>query len=254
MTHDLKECRKICLRLAHKAQDGNLQSAFSSIDIIWTLENKIMNDDDILILSKGQSTLALYAVLIQNGTYFEEEFDDIGQYGSKYSIQADVTKHIKGIHNSAGALGHGLPFACGVALAKRVKKEKGRVFVLTGDGEFNEGTMWESCLIAERFRLNNLWIIVDNNHSHGMSYLEAKFRCFELLSVSSEGDNIALRERQCENTIDRASLDKTNRAVAVILNTKRGYGCPSMMKGQTWFHKAPNDEELVALSEEIDEL
>jgi transketolase len=221
MTHDLKECRKICLRLAHKAQDGNLQSAFSSMEAIWKLVNITMKSDDILILSKGQSTLALYAVLIQNGTYFEEELDSIGQYGSKYSIQADVTKGLKGIHNSAGALGHGLPFACGIAMAKKVKKESGRVFVLTGDGEFNEGTMWESCLIAERFNLDNLYLIIDYNSSH----------------------NIELK-------------DKLNafRVQGNIVITERGYGCPSMMKGQTWFHKAPNDEELAALSKEIDEL
>lgn len=216
MTHDLKEARKICLRLAHKAQDGNLQSAFSSIDILWELINKTMNDDDILILSKGQATLALYAVLIQNGTYFEEEFDNIGKYGSQYSIQADVTKGLKGIHNSAGALGHGLPFACGIALAKKVKKEKGNVFVLTGDGEFNEGTMWESILIANRFKLDNLCVIVDNNASHGLD------------------------------------IHKMIPGIEVI-TTKRGSGCPSMMKGETWFHKAPNDAELAALCKEVDE-
>jgi transketolase len=249
MTHDLKECRKICLRLAHKAQDGNLQSAFSSMETMWALVNKTMNEDDILILSKGQSTLALYAVLIQNGTYFEEELDSIGQYGSKYSIQADVTKGLKGIHNSAGALGHGLPFACGIAMAKKVKKEKGRVFVLTGDGEFNEGTMWESCLIAERFMLDNLWIIVDNNTSHGMSYLEAKFRSFECLSKTIwNGNDPTIIERE----IDRVH-QKDGRAKVSIIVTDRGCGCPSMMKGQTWFHKAPNDEELIALSKEIDE-
>jgi len=125
MIQDLKEARKICLRLSNKAQDGNLQSAFSSMEILWVLKNKIMSNDDILILSKGQSTLALYAILIQNGTYFEEEFDNIGQYGSKYSVQADVTKHIKGIYNSAGAVGHGLPFACGIEIAKKVKIESG---------------------------------------------------------------------------------------------------------------------------------
>ena len=216
MKYDLKEARKICLRLAHKAQDGNLQSAFSSIDILWKLINEIMNDDDILILSKGQATLALYAVLVQNGTYFEEEFDNIGKYGSQYSIQADVTKNLKGIHNSAGALGHGLPFACGIALAKKVKKEDGRVFVLTGDGEFNEGTMWESLIISQRFELDNLHIIVDNNASHNLDLRTMIFK-------------------------------------VEIIDTKRGSGCPSMMKGETWFHKAPNDAELVALCKEIDE-
>jgi transketolase len=185
-----------------------------------------MNDSDILILSKGQATLALYAVLIQDGTYFEEELDSIGQYGSKYSIQADVTKSIKGIYNSAGALGHGLPFACGIALAKKVKKEKGIVYVLTGDGEFNEGTMWESLLIAERFNLNNLSIVVDNNDSHKIPTFFNKVHSFSCDSYGAKFYNVY---------------------------TERGAGCPSMMKGQTWFHKAPNDAELAALCKEIDE-
>ena len=246
---DLKEARKICLRLANKAQDGNLQSAFSSIDILWTLENKIMDSDDIVILSKGQSTLALYAVLIQNGTYFEEEFDNIGKYGSRYSIQADVTKNIRGIHNSAGALGHGLPFACGIAMAKKIKKEPGRVFVITGDGEFNEGTMWESCLIADRFYLDNLWVIVDNNASHDVCLFEDKFTSFRLTSRTVVQGN---DPDSCEKIIDGLHYT-SNRSRAIIVNTQRGYGCPSMMKGQTWFHKAPSDEELASLSKEIDE-
>jgi transketolase len=249
MTQDLKEARKLCLRLAHKAQDGNLQSAFSSIDIVWTLENKVMSSDDMLILSKGQSTLALYAVLIQNGTYFEEEFDNIGKYGGTYSIQADVTKHIKGVHNSAGALGHGLPFACGMAMAKKVKKENGKVFVLVGDGELNEGTMWESCLIAERFKLNNLWIIVDNNSSHDIPFLEEKFASFSLPGMTlTEGNN--------PNFIHNSMtllLHNEQGAKALVINTQRGYGCPSMMQGPKWFHRAPNDAELAQLSKEIDE-
>ena len=249
MTQDLKEARKICLRLANRAQDGNLQSAFSSMEILWTLKNHVMNDNDVLILSKGQSTLALYAVLIQNGTYFEEELDSIGQCGNRYSIQADMTKNIKGVHNSAGALGHGLPFACGIAMAKKVKKEPGRVFVLTGDGEFNEGTMWESCLIAEQYQLDNLWIIVDNNRSHNILCLEDKFTAFTLLSRTlSEGNNTD----HLKDIIDSMS-HSSHKAKAIIANTQRGYGCPSMMKGPKWFHRAPDNEELAVLSKEVDE-
>lgn len=249
MTQDLKEARKICLRLAHKAQDGNLQSAFSSMEIIWALENNIMDENDVLILSKGQSTLALYSVLIQNGTCLEEEFDTIGQYESKYSIQADVTKHIKGVYNSAGALGHGLPFACGIAMAKKVKNEKGRAFVLTGDGEFNEGTMWESCLIAERFKLDNLWIIVDHNQSHNIHWLEDKFDAFTLESRTlSEGHSVNFI-----NNIIVSISHSRYKAKAIVVCTQRGYGCPSIMNGPKWFHRAPNDEELTLLSKEIDE-
>jgi transketolase len=248
MTQDLKEARKICLRLAHKAQDGNLQSAFSSMEILWTLENIVMNSNDILILSKGQSTLALYAILIQNGTYFEEEFDNIGKYGGKYSIQVDITKHIKGVWNSAGALGHGLPFACGIAMTKKVKKETGRVFVLTGDGEFNEGTMWEACLMAERFNLDNLWIIVDHNSSHNVNWLEEKFAYFNLISRTLiDGHD----RNHLKNIVDSISYNEHS-ARAIIVHTQRGYGCPSMMDGPKWFHKAPNDEELFLLSKEID--
>lgn len=249
MIQDLKEARKICLRLSHKAQDGNLQSAFSSMEILWTLKNHIMNNDDILILSKGQSTLALYSVLVQNGTCLEKDFDNIGQYGSRYSIQADVTKNIKGIHNSAGALGHGLPLACGMAMAKKVKKEAGRVFVLAGDGEFNEGTMWESCLIAERFKLGNLWIIVDDNQSHDIPYLGEKFEAFSLMTGEATGGN---DYDNLENLMCNMPYNK-DRAKAIIVYTKRGYGCPSMMTGPKWFHRAPDDAELVLLSKEVDE-
>lgn len=249
MRQELKEARKICLRLSNKAQDGNLQSAFSSMEIIWTLQNRIMNSEDVLILSKGQSTLALYSVLIQNGTYFEEDFNTIGQYGSRYSIQADMSKNIQGVSNSAGALGHGLPFACGRAMAKKVKEEPGRVFVLTGDGEFNEGTMWESCLIAERFQLNNLWIIVDDNQSHDIPGLREKFTSFDLLSmVVSDGNN-----PDCLKNIIDGVPHYWDKAKALIVRTQRGYGCPSMMTGPKWFHRAPNNEELVLLSKEVDE-
>jgi transketolase len=219
------------------------------MEILWMLENNIMNKDDMLILSKGQSTLALYSILIQNGTYFEEEFDSIGRYGSKYSIQADVTKNIRGICNSAGALGHGLPFACGIAMAKKVKNENGRVFVLTGDGEFNEGTMWESCLIAERFELDNLWIIVDNNLSHDIPNLEKKFASFNISSRTLfEGNN----PEHLKNIMYSMAQD-ARKAKVVIAHTQRGYGCPSMLKGPKWFHRAPDDDELVLLSKEVDE-
>ena len=249
MTPELKEARKICLRLSNKAQDGNLQSAFSSMEILWTLENQVMNDDDVIILSKGQATLALYAILIQKGMYPESEFDTIGQYGSKYSIQVDITKNIKGVYNSAGALGHGLPFACGVAMAKKIKNEKGRVFVLVGDGEFNEGTMWESCLVAERFKLDNLWIIVDHNKSHTMQALCYKFSAFSLAgTLLSEGNDAHYIQR----AIDDLSYC-TSGAKVIVAITQRGYGCLSMINGPKWFHRAPNDEELVLLSKEIDE-
>jgi transketolase len=134
-------------------------------------------------------------------------------------------------------------------MAKKVKNEHGRVFVLTGDGEFNEGTMWESCLVAERFKLGNLWIIIDNNQSHDIPDLGKKFAAFSLSSTTlAEGnDPIHLK-----NTMDGMSHNK-HEAKVIVVHTQRGYGCPSMLEGPKWFHRAPDDEELSLLCKEVDE-
>jgi transketolase len=121
--------------------------------------------------------------------------------------------------------------------------------VLTGDGEFNEGTMWESCLIAERFELDNLWIIVDNNLSHDIPNLEKKFAAFNIASRTLfEGNN----PEHLENIMNSMSHD-VHKTKVIIAHTQRGYGCPSMLNGPKWFHRAPNDEELPLLCKEVDE-
>lgn len=127
-----KKLRKDALYLSHKCQDGNLQSVFSCLDIVWTLYDRIMNwspdkaqDDnrDFFIISKGQATLALYPVLIEKGMFSLEEIaSEIGTFSSRYCIQTDLTKFQGGIENNAGSLGHGFPFAAGIAYANKIRK------------------------------------------------------------------------------------------------------------------------------------
>lgn len=158
MQQILKKLRKTALYLSHKCQDGNLQSVFSCMDIIWTLYDRIMNwsvenaqDEkrDFFIISKGQATLALYPVLIEKGMFsLDEVASEIGTFKSRYCIQTDLTKFQGGIENNAGSLGHGLPFATGIAYANKIKNIPSTTYVLCGDGEFCEGTMWESCIFA----------------------------------------------------------------------------------------------------------
>lgn len=187
-----KELRKKALNLSYRCQDGNLQSVFSCLDIVWVLYDQIMNwsvenpldeNRDIFVISKGQATLALYPVLIMKELFDEEEvLKEIGQFHSRYCIQTDLTKFSGGIENNAGSLGHGLPFAVGIAMANKIKHSDARTYVLCGDGEFTEGTMWESCILAGAKKLNNLCVIIDDNDSVGamvdMSRMKEKLEAF----------------------------------------------------------------------------
>lgn len=257
-----KKLRKEALYLSHKCQDGNLQSVFSCLDIVWTLYDKIMNwspekaqddDRDIFIISKGQATLALYPVLIEKGMFsLEEVASEMGKFDSRYCIQTDLTKFQGGIENNAGSLGHGLPFAAGIAYANKIKKSPSKVFVLCGDGEFCEGTMWESCVFASAKKLDNLCLIIDDNNSVGamvpMEDMQSKLGAFGFDVSVVDGHDMGALE-SCFRNLQQ----ENGRPKAVIAKTIRGYGSKTMTEQDIWFHKAPNAEELELLSKEVDE-
>lgn len=255
------QLRKDALYLSYRCQDGNLQSVFSCLDIVWTLYDKVMNwspekamddDRDIFIISKGQATLALYPVLIEKGFFsMDEVATHIGAFDSRYCIQTDLTKFQGGIENNAGSLGHGFPFAVGIALANKIKKSPSQVYVLAGDGELCEGTMWESCIVAGAKKLDNLCLIVDDNDSVGamidMGNIETKLKAFGFDVFSVDGhspDELEKVFAQCQV--------KNGHPKAVVAKTVRGYGSKTMMAEDIWFHKAPNEAELEMLCKEVD--
>lgn len=258
-----KTLRKEALYLSHKCQDGNLQSVFSCLEIVWTLYDKILNwtpetalDDnrDFFIISKGQATLALYPVLIEKGMFqIEEIASEIGTFESRYCIQTDLTKFKGGIENNAGSLGHGLPFAVGIAHANKIKKSNSQVYVLCGDGEFCEGTMWEACLFAAAKELDNLCLIIDDNNSVGdmieIGNMAKKLDAFGFDVFDVDGHDM----KQLEETFSILKNNKNRKPKAVIAHTIRGYGSITMTNHDIWFHKAPNAEELIILTKEVDE-
>ena len=123
----------------------------------WSPEKALDDNRDFFIISKGQATLALYPVLIEKGMFsIDEVGDEIGSFHSRYCIQTDLTKFNGGVENNAGSLGHGYPFAVGIVLANKIKKSPSKVYVLVGDGEFCEGTMWEASILAAAKKLDNL--------------------------------------------------------------------------------------------------
>lgn len=255
-----KELRKDILYLSHRCRDGNLQSAFSCVDILWVLYSGIMNwsadaplddDRDIFIISKGQATLALYPVLIRKGLFTMEEVSGhIGEFDSRFCNQADVSKFNGGIENSAGSLGHGLPFAVGVAMANKIRGIDSTAYVLCGDGEFTEGTMWESCILASSHKLDNLCVIIDDNDSVSamvdMGSMTSKLEAFGFDVYEVNGHDMKALEAVFR-------YPKNKKPVAVIAHTVRGYGSRTMTENDIWFHKAPDKAELELLVKEVDE-
>ncbi len=260
MTQVYRELRKDILYLSHKCQDGNLQSAFSCIDTLWVLYSEIMNwspdnatadDRDIFIISKGQATLALYPVLIRKGFFTMDEIaSSIGKFDSRFCNQVDVTKFAGGIENSAGSLGHGLPFATGIAMANKIKKLDSMTYVLCGDGEFTEGTMWESCILAGTHKLDNLCVIIDDNDSVSamvdMGSMSDKLKAFGFDVYETDGHNP-------EDIRKTFNFKRDGKPIAIITHTVRGYGSQTLIENDVWFHKAPNEEELELLQKEVDE-
>ena len=166
----INKLRKRILQKAYEDGMGHIPSALSILDIIWELYDKVMTPDDQFILSKGHGCMALYAVLEAKG---------LMKWDRKLMGHP---KRGGAILASTGSLGHGLPIAVGLAKAKKIKGEAGNVYCLIGDGECNEGTVWESALLASHHKLDNLKVIVDYNHSGDRALLlrdlKAKFNAF----------------------------------------------------------------------------
>lgn len=260
MKDELKELRKLCLEASYLGKDGNLQSTFSSLEILYTLYNRILDldkiqnkdkDRDIFMLSKGQSNLGFMATLTQKGLLEKEELNSFCKLYSRISMQSDFTKFDSVVENSAGSLGHGFPMAVGVAMAKKIKKAKGKVYCLVGDGEMNEGTMWEACIISISEKLDNLCLIIDDNKSIGdilkFNGIKEKLDVFGFKTFEVDGHDVG----ELEKVLKKAELVKEN-PVVIIANTKRGYGSNTLMNKKEWFHRSPDENELKTLIEEVE--
>ena len=250
----MKKQRLDMIKATVKAKQGHLSSSFSIVEVLNVLYKNIMkfnpkepdsSNNDVCIVSKGHAGLAMYALLLDLGIISDETFFSFSSYNSILGEHPDRNK-IPGIMVSTGSLGHGLP--CGVGLANGfiAQNKTNNVYVIIGDGEANEGSIWESALIAERLNLNNLTCIVDDNHSESYSpYLIEKFKAFgwETIEVKN-GNNII--------ELQQALTPKHCKPLAVISNTKKGYGSQLMMNApEDWHHKVPNQEEFDILMGEL---
>lgn len=251
-------------RTLMRTRDSHIGGGYSSADILAVLYTKILNlspdnlDDpnrNVFLLSKGHIAATYYTVLAYAGLI---PIDDLELHLVNGENYAGHTRRfvVPGVEMSAGSLGHGANVGAGIAYAKKLQNLDGRVFVLMGDGECNEGSVWEAAMFAARFSLNNLILIVDRNRlqAYGsdeqvlnMGDLTEKFSAFGCRAVNVDGhDHNAL-----EKLFSCAGLDDDPRPVAVVANTIKGKGVSFMENRLEWHFKSPNEEQLAEALEEL---
>ena len=233
--HKIIELKKTMLKMAYNAQEGHIPSAFSIADILWILYDKIKTDNDEVILSKGHACLALYAILAEKGLMPQEELDKFCKIDGKLGGHPKRNPEW-GILASTGSLGHGLPIAVGIALAKKLKGEEGRVFCIIGDGEFCEGTNHEAMLLANQLGLSNLVCIVDYNHSLdnavNVDSISAKFCSYNWCVSNIIGHN----HFDLEGHLEVDMSNDLDSPYALVCHNIKGYGCPSIENNPAWHH------------------
>ena len=255
MKNLLKKLKQIIVTASAKSGEGHIPSAFSVLDILWVLYDKVLKFNpknpldqsrDIFILSKGHASLGLYAVLAEKGFFPLSELENFGKFNSRLGGHPDRNK-VPGVEASTGSLGHGFPISAGIALGLKIKNSDNKVFVLIGDGECNEGTVWESALLASHHNLSNLRCVVDYNHSTDraldMGDIAEKFKSFGWESCIINGHN--------HKEIYNALIKKSDKPTAIIANTIKGYGVKTMENNPAWHHKSPSPEEFNILLEEL---
>lgn len=265
-TNELREiARKMridILKMLHKAKSGHTGGSLSCIDILTALYFSKMRykmnapswpGRDRFILSKGHAAPALYAVLANIGYCSNEDLMTLRQIGSKLQGHPDC-KSLTGIEVSTGSLGQGLSMANGIALALKLDKGQSRVYCLLGDGECQEGQIWEAAMTAAHYRLDNLCAIVDNNGLQidgavkdvmGIEPLSDKWKAFGWNVITADGHDFD----SLLSAFDKAEEAK-GQPTAIIARTVKGKGV-SIFEGKAKYHGTPpNDEELaIALKE-----
>lgn len=242
----VKRLKHRMLDVAYKNQVGFLASSFSAMDIMVVLYYFVMKKDEF-VLSKGHAAFGLYAILEDRGILQEGELESIGKYGSRLSLMADRGR-TPGVLFSTGSLGHGFPEAVGLAYGRHIQKKEGKVYVLVGDGELNEGTNWECFLAVPQMGLDNLVCIIDNNQSSKaikINNYSEMLKTFRWNVVEIDGHD----EKELLTALAESYLTPT----VIIANTMKGRGCKTMEENPgLWHSKPPTKEEYEMLKEELD--
>ena len=259
------ELRKTVLRMAYSGSTVHIGCAFSLIEILAVLyRNHLRYPDnnpnadmrDYLVLSKGHGVMAQYACLYEKGWLTQFDIENYFKDGSKLKGLSDA--HVVGCEVTSGSLGHGLSVGVGMALAAKLNKSDQHCYAIVGDGEMNEGTMWEALLFATHQKLDNLIVIVDENGFQAMGTtsdvlelgsLKDKFSAFGFDAVLLDGhDEIAL-----DTTITQLKNNKNGKPKAIIAKTVKGKGVSFMEHQNIWHYTRLNNDTFAAAMSELEQ-
>jgi len=266
LIEDLKEkARKFrieIIKMLYEAQAGHPGGSLSEIDILTALYYSKLNvnpknpkdpNRDRFILSKGHASPGIYVVLAEKGFFPKKELRHFRKINSLLQGHTDIK--VPGIEMSAGSLGQGLSFAHGVALAAKLDKKKYKVFVMIGDGEVQEGQIWEAAMNASHYKLDNITAIIDRNKIQNDDFVKTtivieplvdKWKAFGWNVIEINGHNM----EEIVNALNKADNNK-GKPLMIIANTIKGKGV-SFMENNPEFHgKAPNHEEMIQALEEL---
>lgn len=259
---DEKELRKIAndvridiINEVYSAKSGHSGGALSIADILTVLYFNQMNVNpempqsnlrDRLVLSKGHASAALYAVLAERGFINKEDLKTFRKLGSNLQGHPDMEK-VPGVDMSTGSLGQGLSIANGMAIASKMDNLGCRVYCILGDGEIEEGQIWEAAMTSNKYELDNLCVILDNNglqidgkveEVKALDCLYSKWESFGFNVIPCDGHNIEM----LIDSFEKARQTKGQPSI-IIARTVKGKGVPFMENKAEWHGKAPNDEQ-----------
>ena len=250
-----KEIRKDIIEEVYNANSGHPGGSLSISDIMAVLyfnelrideKNPRWEERDRLVLSKGHCSPALYAALAERGFFDKEDLKSFRKIESNLQGHPDLNK-VPGVDMTSGSLGQGLSIANGMAIAGKMDNKNYRVYTILGDGEIEEGQIWEAAMTANKYKLDNLCVIVDNNNLQidgtieevMSSYpIDEKFKSFGFNVLTIDGNNI----EEILNGFEIAKQTK-NKPTCIIAKTIKGKGVSFMENKAEWHGKAPNEEE-----------
>lgn len=240
------------LDMISKTHASHIASSYSMIEILVVLYSKILNvspqtinspDRDRFVLSKGHGAASVYATLYKMGFFAKDEIDNYYSNGGKLSGHVSH-KGVNGIEISTGSLGHGACIACGIALAGKIDNKNYHTYCIVGDGECNEGSIWEMAMFAAHNKLSNYTIIIDCNKMQALgeccgiidlSNMADRWRTFGWNVIDVDGHNFV----ELENAFNNKSKDKPN---CIIAHTIKGKGVSFMENNNLWHYRDPQGE------------
>lgn len=248
-----KEVRKDILLQIYSAQSGHLGGALSCADILTTIYFEKIKDGDKVVLSKGHASAVLYAVLAEKGIIEKEELTTFRKLNSKLQGHPSLLK-TKGVDVSSGSLGQGLSIANGMALSFKLDQKDNSVYVILGDGEIQEGQVWEAMMTASHYNLNNVIAFLDynklqidgsNDEVMKVAPVKEKFEAFGWFVQEIDGHNF----EEINVAIDKSKAQ--DRPSMIIANTIKGKGISFMENQCGWHGKAPSQEQYDAAMLEL---